>query len=87
MAARIMIEDCLALLLDVQDVDRLFAASPSTRFSPPLQERLGARKYAAACTLPKLPNSVCKCSEPSNDRILFLHGARASVSTAAAETS
>ena len=29
MAARIMIEDCLALLLDVQDVDRLFAASPS----------------------------------------------------------
>lgn len=31
MAARIMIEDCLALLLDVQDVDRLFAASPSAR--------------------------------------------------------
>jgi len=29
LAARIMIEDCLALLLDVQDIDRLFAASPS----------------------------------------------------------
>lgn len=36
LAARIMIEDCLALLLDVQDIDRLFAASPSALFAHPL---------------------------------------------------
>ena len=35
LAARIMIEDCLALLLDVQDIDRLFAASPSAAPPPP----------------------------------------------------
>ena len=51
MAARIMIEDCLALLLDVQDVDRLFAASPSACCLLPLQECLGACKHAAPCTL------------------------------------
>lgn len=72
MAARIMIEDCLALLLDVQDVDRLFAASPSARLiHVPCKDGFAACECAATCTLSKLPNSVCKVLEPSNDSILF----------------
>lgn len=39
LAARIMIEDCLALLLDVQDIDRLFAASQSAHL-----DNLGSTK-------------------------------------------
>lgn len=42
LAARIMIEDCLALLLDVQDIDRVFVASP--RGIPDSEEALRRRR-------------------------------------------
>jgi DNA topoisomerase 2-associated protein PAT1 len=61
LAARIMIEDCEALLLDVQDIDRIFAAAAAAHGAPDHAAALRQRRallvagLAASLRLPDAP--------------------------------
>jgi DNA topoisomerase 2-associated protein PAT1 len=64
LAARIMLEDCLALLLDVDDIDRCFAAAAARGVLPPDADGLRTRRalLAAGITssfnLPPTPQGI-----------------------------
>ena len=70
MAARIMIEDCMCLLLDVDDIDRV-ASSPARNGMGPASLReddqnlwhrrtLLMQGFAASLRLPDEPRQVCQ---------------------------
>lgn len=69
LAARIMIEDCMCLLLDVDDIDRVFSSPARTGMAPASlrddDQNLWHRRtllmqgFAASLRLPDEPGQVC----------------------------
>ena len=67
LAARIMIEDCMCLLLDVDDIDRVFNSPAKNRISLREDDRnlwhrrtLLMQGFAASLRLPDEPGQVCQ---------------------------